>query len=51
MSTSPRLSAASRVEGSGMTRITRRFTAGGLRQYPSKASSTSSMPGVNETKR
>ena len=31
-STSPRLSATSRVAGSGITRRTRRLTAGGLRQ-------------------
>ncbi len=49
MSISPRLSAASRVDSSGMTLNTSRFTAGLLRQYPSKASNTSSTPGVNET--
>jgi hypothetical protein len=32
MSTSPRLSAAARVDSSGMLRRTRRFTAGVLRQ-------------------
>jgi hypothetical protein len=32
-----------------MTRSTSRFTLGGFRQYWSKASSTSSTPGVNET--
>ena len=51
MSTSPRFRAASRVASSGITFITRRLTGGVLRQYPSNASSTSSMPGVNETKR
>jgi hypothetical protein len=45
MSTSARLSAAARVDSSGMLRITRRLTLGVLRQYPSKASSVSSMPG------
>ena len=49
MSISPRLSAASRVDSSGITRITIRFTLGVLRQYCSNASSTSSTPGVNET--
>ena len=49
MSISPRLSAASRVASSGTIRITRRFTAGVLRQYPSNASSTNSTPGVNDT--
>ena len=47
----PLLSAAYRVVGSGMTRRTRRFTLGVLRQYPSTASMTSSTPGVNETNR
>src|SRR5262245_35800651 len=50
-SISPFLSAAYRVVGSGMTRRTRRFTLGVLRQYPSTASMTSSTPGVNETNR
>ncbi len=49
MSTSPRFSAASRVDSSGITRSTSRFTLGLLRQYCSKASSTSSTPGVKET--
>src|ERR1700757_4854145 len=49
MSTSPRFNAASRVVSSGVTLKIRRFTFGGLRQYWSKASKTSSMPGVNET--
>jgi hypothetical protein len=48
MSTSPRLSAASRVDSSGITRKTRRLTLGALRQYWSKASKASSTPGVNE---
>ena len=49
MSTSPRLSAASRVDSSGITRKTKRLTLGVLRQYWSKASKTSSTPGVNDT--
>ena len=50
-STSPRLRAARRDDSSGITRKTSRFTLGALRQYPSKASSTSSTPGVKETNR
>src|SRR5215469_3871004 len=46
---SPSFNAASRVESSGITFITSRSTLGFLRQYPSKASSTSSTPGVNDT--
>ena len=49
MSISPVLSAAARVVSSGMERMTRRFTDGTFRQYPSKASSTSSTPGLNDT--
>ena len=49
MSTSPRLSAARRVDSSEMTLKTSRFTLGDFRQYPSKASMTSSTPGVNDT--
>jgi hypothetical protein len=49
MSISPRFNAASRVVSSPMTLKTRRFTLGVLRQYPSNASITSSIPGVNET--
>src|SRR5215471_15334141 len=49
MSTSPLLSAATRVASSGITFMTSRFTRGALRQYWSNASSTSSVPGVNET--
>src|SRR6266436_2638779 len=49
MSISPRLSAARRVLSSGITLKTKRFTVGGLRQYGSKASNTSSRPGLNET--
>src|SRR5215470_12088533 len=48
-STSPRLRAASRVDSSGITRNTRVLMLGGLRQYCSLASSTSSTPGLNET--
>ena len=48
-STSPRLSAASRVASSVMTRNRARFTCGHLRQYCSWASSVSSTPGLNET--
>jgi len=51
MSVSPRFSIATRVDSSGTDLKTRRFTAGGLRQYASLASSTTSMPGVNETNR
>src|SRR5262249_21330404 len=51
MSISPRLSAAKRVEGSGMALKTSRFTDGVFRQYWSTASSTSSTPGVCETNR
>ena len=46
MSTSPRLSMARRVVASGTLLKTMRFTEGTLRQYPSKASITSSTPGV-----
>ena len=49
MSTSPRLRAASRVASSEITRKTSRLTAGVFRQYWSKASMTSSTPGLNET--
>jgi hypothetical protein len=49
MSTSPRFSAASRVDSSGIERKTMRLTLGFLRQYPSLASITSSMPGWNDT--
>ncbi len=49
MSTSPRLSAASRVDSSGMTLKTMRRTFGRLRQYWSNASITISTPGVKET--
>ena len=42
---------ASRVVSSVTERKIRRFKAGGLRQYCSLASSTSSMPGLNDTKR
>src|SRR5579859_8135060 len=49
MSTSLRFSAASRVDSSGITRMTIRFIEGVLRQYCSWASSTSSTPGLNET--
>ena len=49
MSISPRLSAASRVDSSGITLNTRRLTLGFLRQYWSKASMVSSRPGVKET--
>ena len=38
-----------RVDSSGITFITMRFTLGVLRQYCSNASSTSSTPGVKET--
>ena len=48
---SPLLSIARRVAGSGTDLKTRRLTLGGLRQYPSTASSTRSMPGVDETNR
>ncbi len=48
-STSPRFNAASRVDSSGITRKTRRLTVGAFRQYWSKASMTSSTPGVNDT--
>jgi hypothetical protein len=51
MSTSPRLRAAARVVSSGMLLNTRRFTAGGFRQYPSKASKTISIPGTTLTSR
>src|SRR5262249_42309574 len=50
-SASPRLSVAKRVLSAGTTLRTSRFTAGVLRQYWSKASSTNSTPGVNDTKR
>ena len=46
MSTSPRLSIASRVASSGTTFHTRRFTAGVFRQYRSCASRTISIPGL-----
>src|SRR5215831_12181161 len=48
-STSPRLSAASRVASSGIDLRTRRLTFGTLRQYCSNASTTSSTPGLYET--
>ena len=50
-SASPRLSMARRVDSSVTDLNTRRFTPGTFRQYCSWASSTSSMPGLNETKR
>src|SRR5206468_11982555 len=50
-SVSPRLSIARRVDSSGTDLNTRRFTAGVFRQYPSYASTTSSTPGVKDTKR
>ena len=49
MSISPRLSAASRVDSSGITLNIRRWTLGFFRQYWSKASMVSSRPGVKET--
>src|SRR6266545_3333827 len=49
MSASPRLSMASRVDSSGTTLKTRRFTPGTFFQYCSNASTTSSTPGLNET--
>ena len=49
MSTSPFLSAAARVVSSGRLRSTSRFTLGVLRQYPSNASRTSSIPGLKLT--
>ena len=49
MSISPRFKAARRVDSSAMTLKTSRLTLGVLRQYPSNASITSSIPGVNET--
>ena len=49
MSISPRFNAARRVDSSETTLKTSRFTLGTLRQYPSKASMTSSTPGVKET--
>ena len=49
MSISPFFSAARRVDSSGITFSTIRFTLGVLRQYWSNASITSSMPGVKET--
>src|SRR4029077_11081840 len=48
MSTSPILSAASRVVSSGSTLKTSRLTFGILRQYGSNASNTSSTPGLND---
>ena len=51
MSASPRLSMASRVVSSGTALSTRRLTLGLFLQYGSYASSTSSTPGLNETKR
>src|ERR1700738_3520535 len=48
MSTSPILSAASRVVSSGITLKTSRLTLGILRQYGSNASNTSSTPGLND---
>ncbi len=51
MSASARLSIARRVDSSGTDLKTRRFTAGVLRQKPSYASTTSSTPGLNDTKR
>ena len=51
MSASPRLSMTSRVSSSVTDLNTSRFTLGVLRQYPSKASSTSSTPGLKETNR
>jgi hypothetical protein len=49
MSTSPVFTAAARVLSSGMLFMTMRFTDGALRQYSGNASSTSSMPGWNDT--
>src|SRR6266545_314319 len=49
MSTSARLREASRVASSGITLKTSRLTDGALRQYWSKASKTSSTPGVDDT--
>ena len=49
MSASPRLSMARRVDSSGIDLNTSRFTLGVFRQYCSLASSTSSIPGVNDT--
>jgi hypothetical protein len=51
MSVSPRLSITKRVDSSGTDLKMSRLTDGVLRQYPSYASSTSSIPGVNDTKR
>src|SRR5262245_53624344 len=50
-SVSPRFNIARRVDSSGTDLKTSRFTDGTLRQYPSYASTTSSMPGVKDTKR
>src|SRR6266478_6849479 len=47
MSTSPILSAASRVVSSGITLKMSRLTLAILRQYGSNASNTSSTPGLN----
>ena len=51
MSASPRLSMARRVASSATDLKTNRFTLGTFRQYCSWASSTSSTPGVKDTKR
>src|SRR5688500_14405219 len=51
MSASPFFSIASRVDSSGTTFITSRFTAGALRQYLSYASKTTSTPGWLDTNR
>ena len=51
MSASPRFSIARRVDSSVTDLKTSRFTDGDLRQYWSKASITSSMPGMNDTNR
>ena len=50
-SASARLSIARRVDSSGTDLKMRRFTPGVLRQKPSYASTTSSTPGLNDTKR
>ena len=51
MSISPRLTITMRVDSSGTDLNTSRFTEGVFRQWPSYASTTSSMPGLNETNR
>ncbi len=43
------MSAARRVDSSGIVRNTSVFTAGGFRQYASWASRVSSTPGLNAT--